>query len=198
MDITGFTSLITAIAGTAGITALLALLSRLSDLRRARSLVESLEGTLKLVVEDQVATSALHLSLRVAVLQLTATSLIRVPLHRLLTQLGKLTGIALVLVVVGMMIMAGLHQILGVNAPASSLSAWALACSVVIGFFLAYRGALSEQRSAFVAEVLYGENIDLEVLRKYNKSFNHPSGATSQSRERATSVKRLDPVRSKR
>jgi hypothetical protein len=183
MDVGGFASVITAIAGTAGITTLLALLSRLSDLYRARRLVEAIEGTIKLVVEDRVATSALKLSLRVAVIQLAATSLIRVPLYRLVKQFGKLAGLALVLVVLGLLGIAGLRQLMGVDTTISVLSVWALSGSVAVGFFLAYRGALSEHRSAFVAEVLHRDDINLEVIRTYNTSLVHQVGVADQVQE---------------
>jgi hypothetical protein len=137
------------------------------------SLVESIEATMKLVAEDQVATSALRLSLRAAAIQLASASLIRVPLHRLLKQSGKLTGLALVLVIIGVLALAGLRQLLGVDALMSPTWVWVLSGSVAIGFFLAYRGALSEHRSAFVAEVLDRDGINLDVVRRYNRSFNH-------------------------
>lgn len=72
-----------------------------------------------------------------------------------------------------MLVIAVLRQLLEVDGPLSSTWAWILSGSVAVGFFLAYRGALSEHRSAFVAEVLHRDGIDLDVIRLYNRSFVH-------------------------
>lgn len=173
MDIAGAASLIAAIAGSAGVTALLALMSRLSDIRRAQRLVGSIEETLKVVAEDQVAKSVLELNLRVAAVQLAATNLVRVPLHRLLKPSGQLALIAFALVAGGVLIVAVLGQLFGDGSAVSPILPWALAGSVASGFFLAYRSALSEHRCRFVADVLQLEKVDLHLIRKYNKSFEN-------------------------
>jgi hypothetical protein len=170
------------VIGGAGLATALVSLSHFTESTRARRAIEAAAEALQHVKEDKAASEALLLAIKVASIQLSATSLVRVPLHRLLNPFGKLLLISLGVVIVATIVIGSAIALLPDITPISPMLPWATWLAMSVGFYLAYKGALSELRDKFVSTVLAEDGTSLEMISEYNKSLNRTrDGSDSQS-----------------
>jgi hypothetical protein len=171
MDIAVFAPLLSAVVGGAGLAAALASLEKFTESSRAKKAIEAAADALQHVSDDKAAREALRLAIKVASIQLAAVSLVRVPLRRLLMPFVKLllisaVGILIITVLIGVLLRLFLN-----DAPILPAFTWSTWLTMAMGFFLAYRSALSERRDEFVSSVLAADGTDLQMVGEYSSSL---------------------------